>query len=58
MKYPNQINDTEKIFVIKLARCYLTEAVEGKQSYKLPVDRWSPEYYVVDEKEIDENKET
>jgi len=27
MKYQNDINDNEKIFIIKLARCYITEAV-------------------------------
>jgi hypothetical protein len=45
MKYQSQINDNEKIFIIKLARCYITEALEGNQSYKLPVDKWGPEYY-------------
>jgi hypothetical protein len=45
MKYPEEVKDSEKIFVIKLARCYITEAVEGNQSYKLPVDKWSADYY-------------
>lgn len=39
------IEDDEKIFIIKIARCYITEAVEGKQSYKLSVDKWNAEYY-------------
>jgi len=56
MRYQNDINDNEKIFIIKLARCYITEAVEGNQSYKLPVDKWSPEYYTEDE--VDENGES
>lgn len=58
MKYPAEINDSEKIFVIKLARCYLTEAVEGSQSYKLPVDKWTPDYYKNAEDSIDENGQT
>lgn len=56
MKYQNEVNDNEKIFIIKLARCYITEAVEGNQSYKLPVDKWSPEYYGEDE--VDETGES
>jgi hypothetical protein len=39
------IEDEEKIFIIKIARCYITEAVEGKQNYKLPVDKWNADYY-------------
>ena len=56
MRYQHEINDNEKIFIIKLARCYLTEAVEGSQSYKLPVDKWDPSYYAEDE--VDENGES
>jgi hypothetical protein len=39
------ISDSEKIFIIKIARCYITEAVEGRQSYKLPVDKWTADYF-------------
>ena len=45
MDHPDSISDQEKIFVIKIARCYITEAVEGDQNYKLPVDKWGAEYY-------------
>ncbi len=45
MNNQHEINDNEKIFIIKLTRCYITEAVEGNQSYKLPADKWNPEYY-------------
>ncbi len=38
------VKDEEKIFVIKLIRCYITEAIEEKQSYKLPVDKWDADY--------------
>jgi hypothetical protein len=31
--------------VIKIARCYITEAVESKQYYKLPVDKWDADYF-------------
>lgn len=44
MEHPKEIADSEKIFVIKLARCYITEAVESKQDYKLLVDKWDPDY--------------
>ena len=44
MEYPDQINDREKIFVIKLVRFYITEAIEEKQNYKLPVDKWDADY--------------
>lgn len=37
--------DSEKIFIIKLVRCYISEAVESHQNHKLPVDKWGPEYY-------------
>lgn len=33
------------MFIIKIARCYITEAVEGKQNYKLAVDKWDADYY-------------
>lgn len=33
------------MFVIKIARCFITEAVEGNQNYKLPVDKWSADYF-------------
>ena len=39
------IQDDEKMFIIKIARCYITEAVEGKQNYKLAVDKWDADYY-------------
>ncbi len=39
------IQDEEKIFIIKIARCYITEAVEGQQNYKLAVDKWDSDYY-------------
>lgn len=39
------IHDEEKIFIIKIARCYITEAVEGSQNYKLAVDKWDSDYY-------------
>lgn len=41
---PDKIDDQQKIFVIKMVRCYITEAVEGKQSFKLPVDKWDADY--------------
>ena len=44
MEYPEQINDREKIFVMKLVRFYITEAIEEKQNYKLPVDKWDANY--------------
>jgi hypothetical protein len=31
--------------VIKIARCFITEAVEGNQSYKLQVDKWNADYF-------------
>ena len=27
-----------------MVRYYITEAVEGKQDYKLPVDKWDADY--------------
>lgn len=48
-EHPQDISDSEKIFVIKLARCYVSEAVERDQSYKLGVDRWSADYYTDDQ---------
>ncbi len=45
MNNPTQISDEEKIFVIKLVRCYISEAVEENQNYKLSVDKWSADYY-------------
>ena len=45
MNHHNTISDTEKIFVIKFARCFITEAVEGEQAYKLPVDKWDGDYF-------------
>lgn len=44
MNNPAQIDDQQKIFIIKLIRCYMTEAVEGKQSYKRSVDKWDADY--------------
>lgn len=41
---PSFIKDEEKIFVVKLIRCYITEAIEEKQDYKLPVDKWDADY--------------
>ena len=38
------ISTAEKIFVIKIARCYITEAVEARQNYKYPVDKWNSDY--------------
>jgi hypothetical protein len=55
MNNQHEITDNEKIFIIKLARCYITEAVEGNQSYKLPVDKWNPDYY---SEEGDQNEES
>ena len=40
MKDPKKIEDVYKIPVIKLIRCYISEAVENKQQYKLSVDKW------------------
>jgi len=40
------ISVAEKIFVIKIARCYITEAVENEQSYKYPVDKWNSDYFL------------
>jgi len=48
MHNPDKINDEEKIFTIKLARCYITEAVEENQIYKLEVDKWNADYYTDD----------
>lgn len=45
---PDKINDEEKIFIIKLARCYIAEAVEEKEAYKLSVDQWNADYYTDD----------
>ena len=39
------ISHSEKMFVIKIARCYITEAVEQGQSYKYPVDKWDASYF-------------
>lgn len=44
MSHPDKIEDREKIFVLKFVRFYMTEAVEQKQSYKLSVDKWEPDY--------------
>lgn len=41
---PKSVGDKEKIFVIKMIRCYITEAIEEKQDYKLPVDKWDADY--------------
>jgi inositol 1,4,5-triphosphate receptor type 1/inositol 1,4,5-triphosphate receptor type 3 len=46
--YPNQVTDAEKIFIIKLVRCYISEAVESKQNHKLSVDKWNADYYTDD----------
>ena len=43
-EYPKSFKDTEKIFFIKLVKCYITEAVEEKQNYKNPIDQWDAEY--------------
>ena len=45
MNNHHTIQDEEKIFVLKIARCFITEAVEGRQNYKLPVDKWSADYF-------------
>jgi hypothetical protein len=45
INYPDQITDSEKIFIIRLVRCYISEAVEEKQNHKLSVDKWNAEYY-------------
>jgi hypothetical protein len=45
INYPDIIRDSEKIFIIKLVRCYIAEAVEEKQNHKLSVDKWSADYY-------------
>lgn len=45
MDHTESISDQEKIFVIKIARCFITEAVESQQTYKLPVDKWDADYY-------------
>ena len=45
INYPNIIKDSEKIFIIKLVRCYIAESVEEKQNHKLSVDKWSADYY-------------
>ena len=39
-----------------MVRCYITEAVEGKQDYKLPVDKWDAEYCKEDEDQNGEEK--
>jgi hypothetical protein len=44
MDNPTKIADQQKIFVIKMVRCFITEAVESKQSYKLSVDKWDADY--------------
>lgn len=56
MNNPTQISDEEKIFVIKLVRCYISEAVEENQNYKLSVDKWSADYYT-DESNAEEDDE-
>ena len=45
MSNPENISDDEKVFVIKLIRCYISEAVEEQQNYKLAVDKRNAEYY-------------
>lgn len=45
MNNQDSIDDQEKIFLIRIARCYITEAVESNQNYKLPVDKWSADYF-------------
>lgn len=39
------IGVAEKIFVIRIARCFITEAVEEGQNFKLPVDKWNSDYF-------------
>jgi hypothetical protein len=56
MNNPTEISDNEKIFVIKLVRCYISEAVEENQNYKLSVDRWSADYYT-DESSAEDDDE-
>lgn len=56
MSNPTEISDDEKIFVIKLVRCYISEAVEENQNYKLSVDKWSSDYYT-DESNAEEDDE-
>lgn len=48
MSDPDQIQDIYKIPIIKLIRCYISEAVEHKQQYKLSVDKWDAEYFAED----------
>lgn len=45
MNNHDSISTSEKIFVIKIARCYITEAVEGAQNFKFPVDKWDAGYF-------------
>ena len=54
---PAIVKDSEKIFILKMVRCYITEAVEGKQDYKLPVDKWDADYCKEDEGEDGEEKQ-
>jgi hypothetical protein len=48
IKYPKDIEDKYKIPIIKLIRCYLSEAIEKNQQYKLCVDLWDAEYVAND----------
>ena len=48
---PQSFQDEEKIFIIRLIRCYITESVEEKQNYKLSIDQWEPSYYDQSEEE-------
>lgn len=48
MADPKKIEDVHKITIIKLIRCYISEAVESKQQYKLSVDKWDAEYFAND----------
>lgn len=49
IKNPDKIDDQQKIFVIKMVRCFITESVEANQSYKLSVEKWDADYCEVDE---------
>jgi hypothetical protein len=48
INHPDEVTDAEKIFIIKLVRCYISEAVEEKQNHKLSVDKWNADYYTDD----------
>lgn len=49
MEHPTEIQDQYKIPIIKLVRCYISEAIERDQEYKLGVDCWDAKYTEGDE---------